>query len=76
MQRIGGNNDKTTIIDIVKIGFLEILARVNIQIMRVGTAECERYFFYLNQILVDESDQKSVHSVATNLGRKFIVKPR
>jgi hypothetical protein len=76
MQRIGGNNDKTTIIDIVKIGFLEILAMVNIQIMRVSTAECERYFFYLNQILVDEGDQKSVHSVATNLGRKFVVKPR
>ena len=75
MQGIGGNNDKTTIIDIVKIGFLEILERVNIQIMRVSTAECERYF-YLNQILVDEGDQKSVHSVATNLGRKFVVKPR
>ena len=75
MQGIGGNNDKTTIIDIVKIGFLEILERVNIQIMHVSTAECDRYF-YLNQILVDEGDQKSVHSVATNLGRKFVVKPR
>ena len=75
MQGFGGNHDKTTVVDIVKIGFLEILARVNIQIMRVSTAEFERYL-YLNQILVDESDQKSVHSVATNLGRKFVVKPR
>ena len=75
MQGFGGNHDKTTVVDIVKIGFLEILARVNIQIMRVRTAEFERYL-YLNQILVDESDQKSVHSVATNLGRKFVVKPR
>ena len=75
MQGFGGNHDKTTVVDIVKIGFLEILARVNIQIMRVSTAEFERYI-YLNQILVDEGDQKSVHSVATNLGRKFVVKPR